>query len=200
MQRGLGDPDQMRSRAESALYDKGAVRLDRRFQQQKNVKDIKLRNQGLKPGDVSYDQQMAGIGLQETDAYGQLQMDSILGGRGEQAQEWQQGLQAGNFFNQAGQTAFSQNLAANQQNFGQGMNQSAFANQIRQQQITEQMQQRGFSLNEINALLSGQQVNTPQMPNFSQASVAQPAPIYQGAVDANNAQQGSRASIPVWVV
>jgi hypothetical protein len=45
------------------------------------------------------------------------------------------------------------------------------------------MQQRGFSLNEINALLSGQQVSTPAMPNFSNASAAQPAPIYQAAAD-----------------
>jgi hypothetical protein len=84
---------------------------------------------------------------------------------------------------------FSQNLSANQQNFGQGMSQSAYANQIRQQQMTEEMQKRGFSLNEINALMSGQQVQNPAMPNFSQGAAAAPAPIYQGAVDTSNADQ-----------
>ena len=53
------------------------------------------------------------------------------------------------------------------------------------------MQKRGFSLNEINALLSGQQVNAPQMPNFSQAASAQAAPIYQSAVDQGNFDQAS---------
>ncbi len=84
---------------------------------------------------------------------------------------------------------FQQALGANRQNFGQAMQGSQYANQIRQQQITEAMQKRGFSLNEINALLSGQQVNAPQMPNFSQAAAAQAAPIYQGTVDAGNFSQ-----------
>jgi hypothetical protein len=81
------------------------------------------------------------------------------------------------------QNQFNQALSANQQNFGQAMNQSAYANALRQQQMAEAMQKRGFSLNEINALLSGQQVGTPQMPNFMGASAAQPAPIYQAAAD-----------------
>ena len=55
--------------------------------------------------------------------------------------------------------------------------------------MTEAMQQRGFSLNEINALLSGQQVNTPQMPNFATAQQAQPANVYQAGVDQGNFDQ-----------
>ena len=39
--------------------------------------------------------------------------------------------------------------------------------------IAEQAQKRGMTLNELNALLTGQQVNMPQMPGFSQAGVAQ---------------------------
>ncbi len=184
MQRNLDDPTQMRERAEQSLYDKGSSRLTPQFEQKRKAMDIRMRNQGLKPGDVAYDQQMEGLGVQETDAFGQLQMDSVIGGRGEQAQEWNQGLQSGQFFNQAGSTAFNQNLAANQQNFGQAATQSNMANTIRQQQMTEEMTKRGYSLNEINALLSGQQVGTPQMPNFGQAQAAAPAPIYQGAADA----------------
>jgi hypothetical protein len=51
------------------------------------------------------------------------------------------------------------------------------------------MQKRGFSLNEINALLSGGQVNAPQMPNFSQAGAAQSAPIYDAGVAQGNYDQ-----------
>jgi len=39
----------------------------------------------------------------------------------------------------------------------------------RNRALAEQMQKRGFSLNEINALLSGQQVGMPDMPSFSNA-------------------------------
>jgi hypothetical protein len=47
-------------------------------------------------------------------------------------------------------------------------------NQARQQAIAEMAQQRGMPLNELNALLTGQQVSTPQMPSFAQATGAQP--------------------------
>lgn len=40
----------------------------------------------------------------------------------------------------------------------------------RNRQLAETMQQRGFSLNEINALISGQQVGMPNMPTFNQAA------------------------------
>lgn len=94
------------------------------------------------------------------------------------------------FYNQAGNQAYNQAYGANQANFGQAMQGSAYANQIRQQQITEAMAKRGMNLNEINALLSGQQVGMPSMPNFTGATAAQAAPIYQGGVDQGNFDQG----------
>ena len=83
----------------------------------------------------------------------------------------------------AGVDAYNMALGSNNQNYNQAMQGSAYANQIRQQQITESMTKRGFSLNEINALLSGQQVGMPSMPNFSQAAAAEAAPLYQAAAD-----------------
>lgn len=50
----------------------------------------------------------------------------------------------------------------------------------RQQQITEALQQRSQPLNEMQAVLTGQQVQQPTMPTFSQAGAAQPTP-YLGA-------------------
>jgi len=68
--------------------------------------------------------------------------------------------------------------------------------QGRQQGVAEMLQKRGTTLNEINALLGGQQVETPQMPGFSQSGVAE-SPDYMGAatnqyggtLDQYNAQQ-----------
>ena len=315
---GVGDGSYYRDRAEDAIYNKGAERLNDRFGTQREQAEIKMRNQGLRPGDAAYQAQMQSLGQQETDAFGQLQSDAIMGGMAESNQMFQQdaarrgmytgerdrqaqfgnqaaqnlyGMQSdlrgqglserqatGNFanqasqnmfsmqsalrgqnfgeaqtqgqfgnqarqdkynmesglrdqqfgevqaagqfgnqaaqnlygmqsdlrnmysnerdraaafYNQSGQQAYNQASQANQQNYQQAMAGSQYANQIRQQQITEAMTKRGFSLNEINALLSGQQVNTPQMPSFMGASAAQPAPIYQGAVDQGNYNAGT---------
>ena len=74
--------------------------------------------------------------------------------------------------------------------FGRGL-------QGRQQGVAEMLQQRGTTLNEINALLGGQQVKTPQQPSFAQAGLAagpdylQAAQSQYGAdLNAYNAQQG----------
>ena len=100
-----------------------------------------------------------------------------------------QTMSQGNFANSAGNQNFNQAMGANNQNFNQAMDASKYATSLRQNQITEDMQKRGFTLNEINALLSGQQVNAPQMPSFASAGAAQPAPVYQGAVDQGNFNQ-----------
>lgn len=131
-----------------------------------------------------------------------------------------------NLFNQAGQQAFNQDLAAGQfnnqalgqaqnldinrmqamnqaqqQGFGQNMQYANMMNQLRQQAIAEQMQRRGMSLNEMNALLTGQQVGMPQMPRFNAAGVSETPQLlnaaqmgYQANLDAFNAQQQGLAN------
>ncbi|HET6922756.1 MAG TPA: hypothetical protein VFI16_06380 [Anaeromyxobacteraceae bacterium] len=66
----------------------------------------------------------------------------------------------------------------------------------RQAALAELLQRRGWSLNEIQALLSGQQISMPQMPGFSQAGVSQPPDLlgaarsaWQAQMDRYNAQQ-----------
>jgi hypothetical protein len=94
----------------------------------------------------------------------------------------------------------AQNSALAQQ---QALNQqfAAFQNQLRQQAIAEQMQRRGMSLNEMNALLSGQQVNMPNMPSFVAAQRSETPNIlgatqmgYDAALGAYNAQQAGAAN------
>jgi len=202
----VGDPTALRQRAEDAVFQKGASRLQPQFENRRRDLEIKLRNQGLNPEDQAWKTQMAGLAMQETDAFGQLQSDAVRAGLGEQAQLFGQGTtlrnmatgeadRMANFANQAAGQGFQQALGANEANFNQAMRSNQFATQLRQQQLAEAMQRRGFSLNEINALLSGQQVQSPQMPSFNAAAAAQPAPIYQGAVDAGNFQQMGLNSI-----
>lgn len=220
---GVRDPLALRQRAEETVFNTAAGNINRQYDQQREQLEIKLRNQGLAPGDQLYQQQMQQLREGQDAALSQAQAQALDIGRQEQAQlfgqdmglrqmstgELAQQMQFGNqalqnlygmqsdlrgqlgsererqaaFQNMAAQAAFDQARMANAQNYSQAMQQSQYANQLRQQQITEAMQKRGFSLNEINALLSGQQVGMPQMPSFMGAQAAQAAPIYQAAAD-----------------
>jgi hypothetical protein len=79
-----------------------------------------------------------------------------------------------------------QQLAYGQQNFGQQMAQSSYQNSLRQQQISEEAMRRGISINEMNALLNGQQVQNPNMPNFMSATQAEPTQYLQAAMAQGN--------------
>lgn len=184
----VGNPYETRQRAEDAVYNSAVSRMEPRFQAQRQAMETKLRNQGLRPGDEAWQSQMQQLGEQENDAYNQAMWSAVGEGRDESGQMFGQ-MMGRNEQN------FGQALAANAQNFGQSVQGSNMATQIRQQQLTEAMQRRGFSLNEINALLSGQQVQAPQMPSFAQAGSATPAPIYQGAVDQGNMQAAQGQSL-----
>ena len=143
-----------------------------------------------------------------------------------QGQYFNQLMGQANLANQASQQAFGQNLAASQfnnqalgqaqnldinrmqamnqasqQGFGQNMQYANMMNQLRQQAIAEQQQRRGMSLNEMNALLTGQQVGMPQMPRFNTAGASETPQLlnagqmgYQANLDAFNAQQQGLAN------
>jgi hypothetical protein len=130
-----------------------------------------------------------------------------------QQQAFNQAAQAGQFGNAAQQQAWQQRLGQNAQNFGQEqaaqgqnfsqqMQQSEYQNRLRQQQIAEQMQRRGMSLNEMNALLTGQQVGMPSMPNFNTSQSAGGVNYsgaaqnqYNASMDAYNAKQQQQQSM-----
>lgn len=139
--------------------------------------------------------------------FGQMMNQADLANRAA-GQQFQQDLASQQFRNQAlGQAGAldlqrfnAQNQALAQQ---QALNQqfAAFQNQLRQQAIAEQMQRRGMSLNEMNALLSGQQVSMPQMPSFVAAQRSETPNIlgatqmgYDAALGAYNAQQAQGAN------
>lgn len=131
------------------------------------------RNQGM---DLALRQQQVG----EAGTQGQFYNQALTGQFGlgqqatqqqlaQQAQAFQQQLQGLGYGMQQQQQAFGQQQAAGQQAFSQQLQGAQYANQLRQAQLAEAMQQRGFSLNEIQALLNGQQVSMPQFQGFNQA-------------------------------
>jgi len=134
-------------------------------------------------------------GAQLTDQQRAQKMQEMLG-FGQAG--FQNQLAGANFQNQAQAQDFAQKMASGQQGFNQQMQADQYQTQLRQQQIAEEMQRRGFSLNEINAIISGQQVAMPTMPGFSQASKADTVDYLgaanmqgQSALDAFNAEQAA---------
>lgn len=144
-----------------------------------------------------------------------------------QQQQFQNQLMNNQFFNQAGQQRFAQDMS--QQQFQNQAQQQQFENMVRmaqmgdqraqqqlamqiqagnfnnmnrQQSISEQQMRRGQTLNELNALLTGQQVNMPNMPNFNTAGRADSTNYmgaaqnqYQSSMDAFNARQAGQAGM-----
>jgi hypothetical protein len=149
----VGRGGEARNRAEEALYNRSASRLDPQWQQREEQMQARLVAQGLRPGDAAYDQAMENMGRERTDAYGRATDSSIIGGGAEADRQY--------------------NLESSDRN----------------RQLAEQMQKRGFSLNEINALISGQQVGMPSMPSFNSAGKAE-GTDYSGAMrDTYTAEQ-----------
>ena len=147
----LGTGDEARQNAIDEMYGQATSRLDDRWEQGTEAKLDSLRNQGLNPGDEAYDDALEQHENQKTDAYNQAMFSAIRHGGSEGSRV-----------------------------FGLNKESAGFHNQVRQAQIAEEMQERGFSLNEINALISGQQVAMPGMPGFNTAGVTKGAD-YTGA-------------------
>jgi hypothetical protein len=113
-------------------------------------------------------------------------------------QAFNQGLQAFQFGNQALGQASALDIARQQANnqalqnqFGMNQQAAQFQNQLRQQAIAEQAQRRGMSLNEMNALLSGQQVAMPQMPSFVSAQRSETPQLVDAMGRTYDAQLGA---------
>lgn len=159
-----------RQKAEDALYGRATSRLNPQWEQRMDDKKAEMVAQGLRPGDAAYDREMENLGRERTDAYQQAQYAATSGG---------------------GQEASAQQ--------GRELTEANYANQLRAAQVAETGIQRGLSLNEINALISGQQVAMPSAPTFATAGASQGADYlgaaqsqYGAGMDAYNADQAQQ--------
>lgn len=92
------------------------------------------------------------------------------------------------------QQAFGQGLQANAQNWNQQSQYANYENQLRSQLMNEAIMQRGFGLNEINALLGGQGVQGPTFGGFNQAQMGQTPDYSQAAQQQYNAAYQQQAN------
>lgn len=170
--------------------------------------DAKLAAQGITPGSVAYETAQRRMADQQArDKYQALNTAMTQGSQmfNNQLAANNQNMQALNFGNSAmaQQQGLDQNVLqfnnTNLQNqFSQQQNIANYQNTLRQQQIAEAQQRQLQPLNNINALLTGQQVGMPQMPSFNANQASQPV-NYLGAAQAQGnynmqAQQMNNAS------
>lgn len=161
-----GSADSYATKAGNAAYQEYT---NRNAPLQKTAQDnlkTQLYNQGLKEGDSAYDTAMKNLENQQSDA------------------NTQASLGATQFGVQGGAAMQGEDLAAGN-----------FQDQTRQQQISEDLQKRGFTTNEIMSLLTGQQVQTGPSPQFNAAGASAPTnystaaqAAYSGDLNVSNAQ------------
>lgn len=176
-------PGQWRQTAQSAVEELQRPGL----QMQRGLEESAASNMGISRGSDAWRNAQRDIGDRESRAG----LMAIAAGRDEANQLFGQDLSAGQFAN----TARGQQL-------GMDMSAGGFNNTNRQQAIAEQMQQRAMPLNELNALITGQQVQSPNMPSFTNASKSDPTNYlgaagqqYQGQLDAYNAKQAGKSGL-----
>jgi len=206
---GLHTGAENSSNAANAAYQQATSRLDPQWQHQQQDLQTQLANQGISVNSDAYTRAMQDFNNSKNDAYNQANYSAIQAGVnqgqtqfGEDLGKSQQQLAAQVQQQQLGlgqqQQGFQQQLAAQGQNYNQQLQSSTFQNQLRNQQLTDAMTQRGFSLNEIQALLNGQQIGMPSFSGYNTANASQATDYsgaaqnqYSAAMDAYNAGQAT---------
>ncbi|MEQ1572784.1 MAG: hypothetical protein ABL993_00925 [Vicinamibacterales bacterium] len=177
-----GSVDWMQQGQDAAWNSQKAMLAQRRADT-----ETQLANQGLARGSEAWNREMARLDSGEVAA----RNESFGAGLTAAESAARQALAKGTFRNAAQQQGFGQNLQA----FG-------FNNTNRQDALSEAIGRRNQPLNEVNALIEGQQVQNPPMPNFTQAGAAQ-APnqlgamqaMYDAQLNSANAKNASQAGL-----
>jgi hypothetical protein len=210
---GLDSTQKYYGTAGDAIYNQWADRAMPEQARQTEALDAQLYNRGLRPGDEAYNRELEKLRQTQGDAQRQASYQATIGAGSEaermlgmdstaRGQLFGEGLQNAGLNNSAQQGMFNMDQVASNQNFGQNMSSSQYDTQRRQQVLAEEMQRRGFTLNEINAAMSGQQVAMPSMPGFTPASRAEGVQSLaagqmqgQADLDAYNAKAGATTGL-----
>ncbi|MEC9266705.1 MAG: hypothetical protein VX464_11650 [Pseudomonadota bacterium] len=149
--------DAYAQRAEDSVYGRHAARLDDRYGRAEDQLRARLENQGITQGSDAYSDAMRDFGYDRTDAYNQATTDAITQGSALRSQ------------------LLADSLSGRQQGLSERYTAANFGNQGRQQEINDRLLERTQGLNELAALLQGQQaIATPQQQGGAPVSVAPP--------------------------
>jgi hypothetical protein len=193
-----------RQRIEQSMFE----RVNPQLQQDESRLRQQLADQGIRYGSQAYQGAYDPYNRQVTDTrlgivaaggaeqqrMNQMAQQQAQFGNQAQAQREGQNAARAAFGNQAAQSQFEQAAQRgaffNQgqaQDLAQGLTGINTANQIRNQYLQEQYQQRAQPINEITALMSGSQVSQPNFINASKTQI--PTTDVAGLINQNFAQQ-----------
>lgn len=138
-----GNLDAARDQAQNAVYQQQTSMLDPQYDQQQEQLNSQLANQGITQGSDAWNNAQNNFSRQKDFAYSQARNSAVTAG----------------------------NDLANQQ-FGQGLQSAQLNNSANTQGLNNLFSLRGNTLNEIQALLGGSQVQTPQVAQTGQINTA----------------------------
>jgi hypothetical protein len=170
IQTDLGiDPQLLNQQTTDALYKANTQYLDPQFAQSQAAMESQLANQGITRGSKAYNDAMLNFNNQKQQAYSDARNSAIGGGTAAAQGLFGMGLQKAGFGNSAIEQLYSQRQRSaelNNQTVGQDL------------QIQQAVQQN--PLNILQALRTGAQLNTANLP---QVGVSQPGQLanWQGA-------------------
>jgi hypothetical protein len=154
----VGQAGDYRNQAEDAMYNRRTSRLDPQFEGRQEALEVKLNNQGLRPGDQAYDSAMQSLGMERTDAYSAAQNEAIMSGGAEasrmfgmdmsrRGQDISEADTAADFYNQSRGQQSAIDLASGGQRFNEAQGAGDFQNAARQRALAEQMtiKDRGYN-------------------------------------------------------
>jgi len=202
------DAERQQSALDSKLANQGIAAgsnaydsAQRRFGDQQARDKYQALNTAMSQGNQMYANQMTA----NHQGFNQAS-NTFANNMGLNNQGFNQNLAAFNFGNSAQQAQNAMNMGNStfnnqtmQNDFAQQQNISNQQNTLRQQQIAEAQMRQLQPLNNINALMTGQQVGMPNMPAFNTASAAQPtqylnAANMQGQVQMQQQQMNNASS------
>lgn len=188
--------------AAAAAYSQYTARNQPQQQLATQRLDTQLQNQGLKPGDAAYDTAMTQLQNQQsfanTDASNAATLTGVNAGATMQGEDLANNA---NQFSQRAQQGTFTNSAANQV-YQQGLLSDSASDSQRSQQLSEQLQEQGFNVNQIEALLNGQQVTTGPSTGYNAAGSATPTNLmqalqsqYGASLNSTNAQNANNSNL-----
>lgn len=150
-------------------------RLEPQLERRSNALRQNLANQGITPGSEAYKTAMLDEAQAQNDLLSQAALQGIGLDMSAQQQGYGQALGTAGFYNQAAAQDINQRLAAAQ-----------FGNQAAAQRLQQELGLYNVPLNQITALMSGSQIQTPQFQQYSGPGRIEAPQLAQAAQNLGN--------------
>ena len=167
------------SAAVDAIYEQQMRRIDPQYDRQREALQDQLRNQGMRPEDFAWQQQMQDMDEGYNDASEMARLSSFEEGRKRREVDIQQQM--------ASVASQNAGTAAQQARWANELANNQLTNSQRQQQYLEMLGMRAQGLNESQALRSGAQVAMPNHGGYNPSTAAAPSNALNAGIAQGNA-------------